>query len=67
MTEAWNGNQRRDGLLIGPGPDGHWNVWPPPLSRGWTILSRCPCCGFPMESRRAAQLVADKFYPMAPE
>lgn len=62
MADAdWKENVRCDGVRATyDGVADRWIVYTP---NGETITN-CPCCSRPMQSFRAAQLVADKWAPM---
>jgi hypothetical protein len=61
MTQAWTENTRDDGVMVaGPMPLGGWMVLP---GDGRPPILCCPHCGKPMETARAARLVADAVYP----
>ena len=55
----WRDNVRDDGLRI-EHKLGQWVIMP----KAGAILSRCPCCNGFLTTLRAAQIVADREYPV---
>lgn len=58
----WNGERRSDGLAVVAGGDA-WIIMP---RDDREPIDACPCCGAPMRTARAARLIADAVYPLAP-
>ena len=63
-SEHWQDNTRDDGVRV--------YSWTSQISRKalWgvkgpdgTAITLCPCCGYAIETQRAAQLIADAAYP----
>lgn len=64
MSESdWEGFRRRDGLSIAQGALS-WVILPPKAEAARGPLAYCPCCNLPLDSARAAKLVADKWLPI---
>jgi hypothetical protein len=59
--DGWREGRRRDGLIVTMGLEG-WVVIPHDER---PAVDRCPCCNCPLESERAAQVVADVLFPVA--
>ena len=60
QTDRWIEGKRCDGLAVIEGGEGFVIL---PKSDG-VAMDRCPCCGKPFRTLRAAILVADAVYAM---
>jgi hypothetical protein len=66
---GWISTIRKDGMMISEGKDttdeGPRYTIIPPDARA--IITRCPCCNKPLRTLMAAQLIANKLYPLPTE
>lgn len=58
---AWNGNARRDGVLVVQSFESHWFVLP---RDDRPAIDRCPSCGRPLQTAEEARAVADHVLPL---